>query len=64
MLMAELIKSLVNSTDGFALPSAATPASASKPAPSASARRIPPPESLSIADLLDDMLMQSQHREA
>jgi len=71
MLMAELIQSLVNSADGIASTGAATPAATpaalSTPVPFAPAnpvRRAPPPESLSIADLLDDMLTQSQHSEA
>lgn len=67
MLMAELIQSLVNSADGIALTGATTPAAASSSVPFAPAhpvRRAPPPESLSIADLLDDMLTQSQRSEA
>ena len=66
MLMAELIKSLVAATGGAALDGPTPLVSASAPVPVASAppaRRAPPPESLSIADLLDDMLAQSQHRD-
>lgn len=66
MLMAELIKSLVAATGGTALAGSTPLVSASAPAPPAPAtapRRAPPPESLSIADLLDDMLAQSQHRD-
>ena len=66
MLMAELIKSLVAATGGTALagPTPLVSASvAATPAPATTPRRAPPPESLSIADLLDDMLAQSQHRD-
>ena len=67
MLMAELIQSLVNSADRITRTGTAAASPASPPVPFTPAnpiRRAPPPESLSIADLLDDMLTQSQRSEA